>query len=204
MKKESNYLVKIVGIYFIILGIFSIGYSIYSNHPDQILWLCYISLIIFGIGAIKEDSSLIISQMAILTLPLLVWNVDFFYQLFTGKPLMGITSYFFSSSHPIVAKFVSLQHVYTLPFAFYIINKLKHRLDFKHILKIAYAQMLAVFILGRLFTDPSSNINCIFRNCMPFDTVVPYEVAWIFAVAIGILLTTKFLKFIFKKSYKLT
>ena len=62
------------------------------------------------------------SQVYILTIPLLIWNIDFFYWLIFDKPLWGITDYFFVNNVFNLGKVISLQHLFTIPLSIYAAN----------------------------------------------------------------------------------
>ncbi|MEK6881007.1 MAG: hypothetical protein AABY22_15420 [Nanoarchaeota archaeon] len=189
----KNRISKVIGIYFLSLGVFSILYSaLVRKNPDQILWLCYIALVLFGFGILAKNKNLTVSQLSIQFFPLIVWNTDFFYEMITNKPLWGMTSYFFTPYHPLIAKFITLQHIYTIPlslFAIYLIRT-KERFNYKKIFLISFIQMLAVFILGKLFTDPEKNMNCVFHACIPLISPIPYELLWFAVVFVIIVLST--------------
>src|SRR3989344_4856725 len=121
-----------IGIIFLIFGIAAIINTILNIDTGiaPVLWMSYICLIIIGIGVLKKDSSLIASQTAIIGIPYIIWNIDFFYQLMTNSGLLGITDYLFKSS-PIIDKIISLQHIFNLPLSLIALHLIKlKRTDF--------------------------------------------------------------------------
>lgn len=198
--KSRDILLKVIGAYFLLLGIFSITYAVINKNPDQILWLCYISLTIIGIGVIIKNKNLILSQITILTIPLIIWNMDFFYHLITKNSLWGITDYFFESYHNKLEKFISLQHIYVIPITLTVVYLIKNRkYTLNKILKISFIQMALIFIIGRFFTNPESNMNCVFRNCLPLSFNFPYPLLWIISVTLMILITAPIIKILADK-----
>jgi hypothetical protein len=198
-KKEV--IIKSIGIYLLTIGILSILYALFIRKtPEQIIWLCYISLILFGAGIILKNYRILIVQSSIMLIPLIVWNIDFFYNILTGSPLWGITDYFFTEGHTTLERFISLQHVYTLPLVFFVIRSLKspRKLSYLEIVKLSFIQMVIIFILGRLFTPMETNMNCVFENCLPFSLPY-YELFWFVTVILGISLSTKVIFSIIKK-----
>lgn len=198
-KKEV--IIKSIGIYLLTIGILSILYALFIRKtPEQIIWLCYISLILFGAGIIFKNYRLLIVQSSIMLIPLIIWNIDFFYNLLTNSPLWGITDYFFAEGHTTLERFISLQHVYTLPLVFFVIRSLKspRKLSSPEIIKISLIQMTALFVLGRLFTPRETNMNCVFENCLPFSLPY-YEFFWFVIVIFGIYISSKVILSIIKK-----
>ena len=88
------------------------------TEPAQILWFCYLGLVLIGIGIFMGNGGLIGSQIAILGIPLIIWDVDFIYRAIFGAPLLGITNYLFVN-RPILSQLISAQHLFTLPLALY-------------------------------------------------------------------------------------
>ena len=71
---KKNYILNILGIFFLILSISAIINTIYRDNVDGILWLCYPVLFIISIGLLLKKDDLISSQLNILTIPLTVWR----------------------------------------------------------------------------------------------------------------------------------
>jgi hypothetical protein len=202
MKRNiKDKVIKAIGVIFLFIGLFSVLYAILRENYEQILWLCYIAIILLGYGIITKNKNLIISQISIQTIPIIFWNIDFFYYLLNGQPLWGITNYFFDSGHPLIAKIISLQHIYIIPISIFtlLLMKFNRQTRLWEILKIAYVQMILIFILGRMFTSPATNMNCVFYNCLPFETIIPYEVLWFIFVFLGISISALIYDKIFRK-----
>ncbi len=176
----------IIGIFFIIFGITAIINSIYIGSLERIFWFCYAGLILMGIGIISDNGEIVASQLAILTIPFIFWNIDFFYLLFTKQTLWGITNYFFNAESNNLDRIITFQHVFTLPlaYAFLFFHKPKRK-DFWI---ISLIQIFIFYIIGILFTSPESNINCVFKSCLSVTFPGPYPITWfiIFGLIIGI------------------
>lgn len=117
-KKEKRYkflIVNVLGIFFLFLGFMAVFNSLLIKNPSHVLWMCYISLILIGIGIVMRKSVLVMSQVYILAIPLVIWDVDFLYYLITQKTLLGLTNYFFVDAAWNLGKIISLQHLYTIP-----------------------------------------------------------------------------------------
>jgi len=189
MKIKKEISLSILGIFFLGMGLFSISLAIIQGEMDIIFWFCYIGWSIIGYGILTRNSFLIISQLNILTIPTIIWNIDFFYYLFTKKILFGITSYFFSRTD-ILANLVSIQHIYSLPLAFFSIYLIKtKRKDF---FKLSLIQIFIIFILSKLLTQKINNVNCVFKSCMNLGLEIKdpiYSLIWFISYIIMIIIT---------------
>jgi hypothetical protein len=173
---KKRVILKLISFIFLIFGIAAIINTIYRADLAPILWLCYIGMILLGIGVFKNDSILIVSQLNILAIPLIFWNIDFFYGLLNNSvTLFGIVDYYFIPG-PLTGKIISSQHLFTIPLsllALYLI-KIKN-ID---IWKISFFQLIIVFIVTRLITSPVSNVNCVFHPCANFIPESYYLITW--------------------------
>ena len=137
--------------------------------------MSYISLILLGIGALKKDGFLIASQIIILGIPYVFWNIDFYYYLINGRTLFGIVDYFFVPGS-FIGKLISSQHLFTIPVSLYSLYLIKlKRNDFW---KVSFLQVAAVFFVTRLATSPEKNVNCVFKSCTNFNFGLPYILEW--------------------------
>ncbi|MBS3083756.1 hypothetical protein J4423_03055 [Candidatus Pacearchaeota archaeon] len=198
---KSKIVINSIGIIFLIFGIAAIINTILNIEKRfaPILWLSYICLILLAIGVLRKDSSLIASQITIIGIPYLLWNIDFFYQLITKSSLLGITDYLFKSV-PITDKIISLQHIFNLPLSLIALHLIKlKRTDFWI---ISITQITIVFIISRLTTTYKENVNCVYHNCANFSFGLPYILEWFLAYLIMITLTSYLIKKIFYKKIK--
>jgi hypothetical protein len=83
--------------------------------PWNFLYFCDIALLVTGV-AIWIESPLLVSMQAVaITLPQLLWVVDFLCRLIGGVHITGVTSYMLDSSIPLFLRALSLFHGW-LPF----------------------------------------------------------------------------------------
>ena len=195
---ENKIILFALGIIFLIWGIIAIANSLMTE-PAQILWFCYLGLVLIGIGIFMGNGGLIGSQIAILGIPLIFWDIDFIYRAVSGLSLLGITDYFLVN-RPILSQLISAQHLFTLPLALYALYLVKvKKTDFW---KISIAEVIALFFASYLFSKPESNINCVFRSCVNVDIGLPYKIEW-FLVFFVLIIVINFIlskmKFLFKK-----
>lgn len=186
--KIKSFVLTLIGTIYITLGILAFYNAIRYAETAGILWFSYIAFFLIGFGIITRNSYLIASQMNIILIAYIFWNIDFFYILITSNSLWGITNYFFLPG-PLLSKVITLQHLFTIPvslFSIYLI-KLKRR-DFW---KFSLAQVTIFFFIIRIIGSRGGNINCVFENCLPLDlSFVPYPLVWFLAYIIMIFLTT--------------
>ncbi|MBS3071737.1 hypothetical protein J4408_01990 [Candidatus Pacearchaeota archaeon] len=180
-------IVFILGIFFFVLGLFSIAYSIYLKRYSEVIWFCYIGLVLIGLGLLFRKDKLVVAQLNILILPTIIWNIDFFYRLLTGESFWGITDYFFLEGRSIIGNIISLQHIYTIPLVIYALYLIK--IKTKNAWRISVIQILLIFVISRLLTLETNNVNCVFRPCFDFALTIPYTFGWIIAYFLIILIT---------------
>lgn len=184
---RNNKPLLFIGIFFIFMGILAIFNSVYENKAYQVLWLCYLSLILIGIAIIYKNSKLIVSQLNIVTIPLIVWSIDFFYILITGNSLWVIADYFFALDN-VLSKIIALQHIITIPLSLYALYHIK--IKEKRAWIISVIQITAIFILTRLFVSKELNTNwAYFPGQLPYPQFLPYPITWLAAMFLMILVT---------------
>jgi hypothetical protein len=176
--KNKILLLDLIGLYFLILGIAAILRSFYNQVPYQILYSCYIGMILIGMGILTRRSFIILSQVYILAIPLLIWNVDFIHWIIFNKPLWGITDYFFVDFSSLIDKFISLQHLYTVPVAIYAANLVGIKRG--DAWKWSIIQLSVTFFVVFIFSPEVSNINCVFKSCIGTNFGIPYILLWFF------------------------
>jgi len=195
IKKWDDWFIFILGVVFIVLGILAIFNSLYHKNNMQIFWMCYISLLIIGFGLLRKNAWLIASQLSILAIPLIVWDIDFIHWIIFQSPLFGIADYFFISPGFSLGKFISLQHLVTVPLGLFSIYLIK--LKKKDYWKFSMAQIVVVFLVVYFFTSPSDNINCVFDSCVNFVGNFYYQFTW-FLSFFSLIIITSFIMNQFK------
>lgn len=186
-EKTKGLVLDALGILFLIWGLGAIFYQISIQEPYFVLWFCYTGLILIGLGILLRSDFLIAAQLALMTMPLIIWSIDFFSFLITGKFLWGITAYLFKDQANI-GDLISLQHIFTVPLALFSlwIIKLKRK-DF-WILSI-FEAILFYFFSG-FFSTSEQNLNYVFSSSVPFETPLSYAFDWFFFVFLMIFLTS--------------
>ncbi len=188
-----------IGLIFFVFGIAAISNTLF--HIDEglapILWFSYIGLILLAVGCFRRNGELIASQLCILTIPYLFWNVDFFTYLFSGASVWGTADYIFLEG-ALIGKIISLQHVFNIPLSLLALSLIGlKRLDFW---KISFAEMVILFFVSRFFTSYDQNVNCVYHNCATFDLGLWYPLQWFLVYGITIFITWFVLIKIFYKN----
>ena len=125
--------------------------------PWNFLYFCDIALLVTGV-AIWIESPLLVSMQAVaITVPQLLWVIDFLCRLIAGVHLTGVTSYMLDSSIPLFLRALSLFHGW-LPF---LVLWLLSRLGYdRRALGIQSMVAIVVFLISYLFAPappPSAN-----------------------------------------------
>jgi hypothetical protein len=188
--KNKNLILNIIGIYFIILGLSAIIGAFHNQLPYQILYACYIGMLLIGIGILTRKSFIILSQVYILAIPLLIWDIDFIHWIIFNKPLWGITDYFFFDFSSLVDKFISLQHLYTIPLVIYVIGLMGVKR--KDAWKWSIIQTSVMFFVVLIFSPKILNINCVFISCIGTNFRIPYILLW-FLVSFSMIFITSWI-----------
>jgi len=190
MKKTEDRIIYSIGILFLLLGIAAVINTIYRGNFQGILWLCYIGIVIIGFGILKKDSLLITSQLNILFIPLIIWTIDFLHFILTGNELLGIVNYFFDPSFPLISKIISMQHLFTIPLSIYALHKLKPKKI--NAWKFSFIQLVFIFIITKILTQPENNINCVYESCMNITlNTISYPIVWFISVFLLVLITNR-------------
>ncbi|MDD2445140.1 MAG: hypothetical protein PHF09_02725 [Candidatus Nanoarchaeia archaeon] len=182
----KNFYLQFFGIFYIVIGIVAVFNVIIGLDSASVLWISYFAFFFIGLGILIKNSYLIGAWFNIIFIPYLIWSIDFLYHLFFNKSLWGITDYMFVS-RVLISQIVSIQHIFIIPIALLSIYFIK--LQKKDFWKLSLILISMSFILTRLFTKPIENVNCVFKNCLPFEIIpVLYPISWFLAffIMIGI------------------
>ncbi|HLB41239.1 MAG TPA: hypothetical protein VJN02_00040 [Gammaproteobacteria bacterium] len=134
---------------------------VYWKHygPQNFLWLSDVCLFL-TLFALWFHSPLLISMTAIGILPLeILWNIDFFAELFTGHNLVGISHYMFEDKYTNLLKGLSLFHVFIPVICFWLLAIWGYD---KNALPYQITLNTLILIATYLFTAPKENTNWVF------------------------------------------
>jgi hypothetical protein len=179
------------GIYFILIAILAFYNAIFNLSPASVFWLSYFAFLFIGIGMILRKAYLIGSQLNIIFIPNIFWNIDFIYRIIKSESLLGLTDYFFKQGAPLISQIVTVQHLFIIPISIIAIYFIKlKRQDFW---KLSIVQVFIIFILTRVFSDKELNINCVFTNCFSGTTNSLYPFQWFIIYILVIIISHCFL-----------
>ncbi|NDK57440.1 membrane-associated protein [Pontibacter fetidus] len=127
--------------------------------PANFLWFSDIALFSICI-VLWTENRLLHSMMAVGVLGLeLVWNVDYFGRLLTGKKLLGLSGYMFQSELSLFLRSLSLFHVVLPAIVIWLLAEWGYD---TRALYFQTALVWCILIITYLFTDPKENINWVF------------------------------------------
>ena len=124
--------------------------------PGNFLWFSDIALFV-TVPALWLESGLLASMMTLSILLLdVVWNVEFFGKLLTGRSLFGLSNYMFTATVPLAVRLLSLFHIWFPLLLLWMVYRLGY--DERALLG---QTMLAWVVLPVTYwvTDPIENIN---------------------------------------------
>lgn len=203
MNKRIN-LSSIISFIFLFYGTLAIIYSLYNLRYEWLFWFCYMGMILIGIGGLRKNIFLIVSQINILLIPLVFWNLDFIINIFSGKNYFGIVDYFFEEM-TIFSRMISLEHFFLIPLSFfliYLILKIKQSNLEKIKLSwiISLIQISLVFLVMHLLKATNENINCIKENCYSFVPIlINYYLQWFLFYVALIIISNSIICFLLSK-----
>jgi hypothetical protein len=196
---SERFIFIVLGLFFMFVGFYSIYFNFNYDDLSLIFWFCYVGSIVIGLGFIFKKNNLVVSQLNILLVPLFVWSVDFFYELFFGVPLWGFSSYFFEEGN-FLRRLVILQHVYTIPISLFALMRKSY--FSRNIWVISFLESLILFIFTRIFVQ-DENVNWVLNK---FPGIITnyflYVLLWIFGLFIFTYLTNFFLYKLFIQNKK--
>ena len=138
--------------------------------PANFLWFSDIALLL-AVPALWLENSLLVSMAALSVLLLeLVWNIDFWFRLATGKTLIALSAYMFDPKIPLFIRGLSLFHV-ILPL---IIVWLLYRLGYDP--RAWFWQTLVAILvlpLSYFVSNPAENINWVYGFGEKPQTTLP-------------------------------
>ena len=92
--------------------------------PWNFLYFCDIALLVTGV-AIWIESPLLVSMQAVaITVPQLLWVIDFLCRLIAGVHITGVTTYMLDSSIPLFLRGLSLFHGWLPFFLLWLLSRL--------------------------------------------------------------------------------
>jgi hypothetical protein len=161
--------------------------------PGNFLWFSDIALFSVGI-VLWTENHLLLSMMAVGVLGLeLVWNLDYFGRLLTGKELLGLSDYMFHKDKSLFLRGLSLFHVFLPAIVIWLL------IEWGYDTRAFYYQTAlawVVLFLTYFLTDPKENVNWVFGMGSEPQQAIPkglYFILALFFFPIAIYLPSHFL-----------
>jgi hypothetical protein len=138
----------------VVMPVYAVRYGL-----RNFLWFSDIALLV-GCAAMWLESPLLASMQAVsVTILELVWIVDFFARLASGRSPFGLAAYMFDSKLPVWLRGLSLFHLWMPPLLLWLVANLGYD-------RRAWpAQTIVAWIVlpvSRLVSEPRENINWVF------------------------------------------
>jgi hypothetical protein len=134
---------------------------VYLRHygPANFLWFSDVALLATALGLWLESSLAVSTMTVAVTLPEILWNVDFFACLFTGRAPLGMAAYMFDRRLPRYLRGLSLFHVVLPVLLLWSVARLGYD---PRALPVQTISGTLLMILSYTLTAPSQNINWVF------------------------------------------
>ena len=127
--------------------------------PGNLLWFSDIALLAL-VPALWLENALLVSMLAISVVFFeALWNVDFFFRLATGKPLIGLSAYMFDLRIPLFIRGLSCFHI-VLPL---LLLWMLHRLGYDQ-RAFLWQTIVALVVppLSYLVSNAKENVNWVY------------------------------------------
>ena len=187
--KKKEVIVYIIAIIFFITLLLMVINKFQESYYYELMWFCYISILIIIFGLFKKNSKIILSQVIILAIPDLLWIFDFLYLILFGHTLLGLADNLLGNR--LLDKITSFQHLYVVPLSLVALSSLKINKSKKsyNILFASLAELTLIFFITLFFVPNSQTVNCVHLSCVKINmTFLPYPLLWfLFAFSFAII-----------------
>lgn len=158
---------------------------VFANWGSEVdglyLWYCNNVLFLFALAFYFRWYQFIKGLINVGFLGQLVWLVDVASFFFFGEFLFGFSEYLFDMENAFLVATTFIIHICSSFLALFFVYDKKTRVSS---LYVSAAYVLALYGLVLLFTDPASNVNCVYAVCgLEDELTIPFHVfLWPFAV----------------------
>jgi hypothetical protein len=156
---------------------------VYWKHygPANFLWFSDIALFSAGI-VLWTENHLLLSMTAVGMLALeLIWNIDYFGRLLTGKKLLGLSDYMFHKDKSLFLRALSLFHIFLPAILIWLLMEWGYDTRaFYYQTGLAWIVLLLTYFL----TDPKENINWVFGPGNKPQKALPASLYFLFLMII--------------------
>ena len=145
--------------------------------PVNFLWFCNVALLTTCV-ALWTESALLASMQAVgIVVWQLLWQLDFFFQLATGKHTIGAADYMFDPKVPLFVRSLSLSHIFMPYLLLWLVKRFGYdRRALVYQTLYGWAVLLASFIFTTDLKGPAGNVNKIYG--LADDTAQTFMPNW--------------------------
>jgi hypothetical protein len=188
MKFGKNLILNIIGVFFVVLGLITIVYFLFTK-PVNIFWFCNHAVLFMGIAILFRKSFLLFAEFLLLFFGQFIWILMYLAYVIFGFITPGALIYldYGVGFFDIVALIV---HLFTIPFGFVAILILGKKEKFAWSGSFVHALMLIPFIF---YFGEEFNVNCFLRSCIDWIPNVFLYPIWIFVFYFGVIVGLNYL-----------
>lgn len=163
VEQHSNKIPMTVKIAYTAFMAVLLPYYFQAYGPENFLWFCDVALIVTLIGMWIDSKFLISTQAVAIIFPQFLWVADFFFNMVTGQPLVGLATYMFDSDISLFVRGLSLFHGW-LPFLLlWLVWKMGYDQNaWKAQIVICCGVLLTAFLALPGPDTPAGNVNKVF------------------------------------------
>lgn len=155
-------MINFISIFFILYGAIAVVYKVSIGSFWELLWACYWGMLFLGIAGLRRSSYWVMAMLSGLSIPLIVWTVDWVYQAITGLQLFGMSSFAFFQILAI-EKIITYEHLILVPMGLALLLLLKPTVNNKS--WKAGLGIVTTAILLTYLSPVEENINCFYSGC---------------------------------------
>lgn len=178
---------RFVAGFYLVLQLLLIWFNWGSDVDGLYVWYCNNVLLLFALSFYFEKYQVVKGLINVGFLAQLIWVLDVLSFVLFGNFLFGFSDYLFNLEHTALFVTTILIHVFSSFVALYFVFDKETK---KESLMYSFFYVLALYFLVLLFTNPQSNVNCVFEICgleeviiIPFYTYLwPFLTFLVFAL----------------------
>lgn len=156
-----------------------VPYYYHAYGPANFLWFCDVALIVTLIGLWTDSKFLISTQAVAIVFPQFLWVADFFFNMATGQPLVGLATYMFDPEISLFVRGLSLFHGWLPILLLWLVWRMGYdRNAWKAQIAICSGVLLTAFLVLPGPDTPAGNVDKVFGWGETAQTAMA-PVAWL-------------------------
>jgi len=189
----------VLGWSMIIIGLLPIVTFLFFSRPEYVVWFSNHTFLVLGLAVLFRSRFWVLAELCIGFVPETTWSIDFLWQLVTGEPIWGMTSYMFKNGAFDWFHLYSLQHILFVPLGLYALYMIGGPV------KRAYWGSFAHFALvwpTSFAIGSDLNINCVFYACQILTFLPYYPITWPMVMVTHVLVVYGVLLWVWKSKQR--